>query len=159
MPNRLTDEQFKHVVEYAPLIAIDLVTLSSNKKALLGKRTNEPAKGMWFVPGGRIRKDESLGDAFERIVTTELGIEKSFSSAQLVGAFDHMYDTNLFNDPSFGTHYVTLGYHFMLEEDTDLVMDDQHHAFEWWTLEDLAASEEIHENTKRFYDALGVLSM
>jgi colanic acid biosynthesis protein WcaH len=37
-------------------------------------RTNEPAKGKWFVPGGLVRKYVRLADAFARIVKTEIGI-------------------------------------------------------------------------------------
>jgi ADP-ribose pyrophosphatase YjhB (NUDIX family) len=40
-------------------------------------RTNEPAKGKWFVPGGLVRKYERLADAFARIVKTEIGLEVS----------------------------------------------------------------------------------
>jgi colanic acid biosynthesis protein WcaH len=40
----------------------------------MGWRENEPAKRTWFVPGGRIRKDEKIADAFERIIRTETGL-------------------------------------------------------------------------------------
>ena len=31
----------------------------------MGQRTNEPARGSWFVPGGRILKDEPLDEAMQ----------------------------------------------------------------------------------------------
>ena len=71
-------------------------------------RNNEPAKGFWFVPGGRILKNERVSEAFERIMKEELGLDVSYQDAELVGVFDHMYDTNFANKQGFGTHYVVI---------------------------------------------------
>lgn len=40
----LCAEDFKHVIEYAPLISIDLVVEDKAGRYLLGKRINAPAK-------------------------------------------------------------------------------------------------------------------
>jgi len=40
---------------------------------LVGLRTNEPAKNYYFVPGGVIRKNETIELAFERILKAETG--------------------------------------------------------------------------------------
>lgn len=58
-----------------PLVAIDLI-VRSEEKVLLGRRTNEPAKGFFFVPGGRIFKGETARTAFQRITLAELGFER-----------------------------------------------------------------------------------
>ncbi|MGZ5044548.1 MAG: NUDIX domain-containing protein, partial [Methylobacter sp.] len=63
----IEDDEFIKVVKNAPLVSLDLVIRSGNNKLLMGMRVNEPAAGSWFVPGGRIRKDESIEDAFLRI--------------------------------------------------------------------------------------------
>ena len=41
---------------------MDIIIINRKKEVLLGKRTNEPAKNTWFVPGGCIRKNESFKD-------------------------------------------------------------------------------------------------
>jgi colanic acid biosynthesis protein WcaH len=41
---------------------------------------NEPAKGKYFVPGGVIRKNETMQDAFARILKAEVGIEASLAT-------------------------------------------------------------------------------
>lgn len=64
----LSDETFKSVIQHTPLISIDLIVRNEQGEVLLGKRVNAPAKGYWFVPGGRVRKNETLDDAFVRLV-------------------------------------------------------------------------------------------
>ena len=61
------DELVLKIIDATPLISIDLIILNSNDEILLGKRNNRPAKGYWFVPGGRIRKNETLKQALSRI--------------------------------------------------------------------------------------------
>ena len=44
---------FKTVIGNAPLVSIDFCLVCEGQ-ILLGKRNNEPLKGEWFTPGGRI---------------------------------------------------------------------------------------------------------
>ena len=73
-PPCLPAPEFLDVVRLTPLISIDLIVVDDHARVLLGRRVNRPALGAWFVPGGRIHKDESLGGAFSRIVREELGL-------------------------------------------------------------------------------------
>jgi len=50
------------------LVSIDLIIRNARDEVLLGLRSNEPAKGFYFVPGGMIRKGERLGEAFASIL-------------------------------------------------------------------------------------------
>ena len=63
----LPDEVFEQVIENAPLVAIDLLVEDQDHRVLLGWRKNPPAQSSWFVPGGRIQKNETLEQAFARI--------------------------------------------------------------------------------------------
>ena len=107
----LPDETFKSIIQHTPLISIDLIVRNEQGHVLLGKRVNAPAKGYWFVPGGRVRKNETLDDAFVRLVREELGIESGVTraDAKFLGVFEHFYDDNVFND-KFETHYIVLAY-------------------------------------------------
>ncbi|WP_408344541.1 NUDIX domain-containing protein [Paraburkholderia sp. RL17-337-BIB-A] len=85
-------EQFIQAVDATPLVAIDLIVPNENGSYLLGHRVNRPAQGFWFVPGGRIRKNERLDDAFRGIARDELGnacVERA--DADLVGVYEHLY--------------------------------------------------------------------
>ena len=107
---RLEPGDFETVVRLTPLVAIDMIVRSSEGRVLVGHRTNEPAKGCFFVPGGRITKNETLAAAFRRISLAELGVEKQIEEARFLGVFEHLYSTNHFDRDGFGTHYVTLAY-------------------------------------------------
>ncbi|MDP2000518.1 MAG: hypothetical protein Q8K22_13130 [Rhodoferax sp.] len=51
-------DTFLDVVNHTPLVAVDLVLVRGGHEVLLGLRNNRPAQGFWFVPGGRILKNE-----------------------------------------------------------------------------------------------------
>ena len=71
---RIVDEDdFAQVVRLAPLVSIDLIIRDPIQDVLVALRTNEPAKGFYFVPGGRICKDETIQAAFIRILKVETG--------------------------------------------------------------------------------------
>ncbi len=107
----LPDQVFKTVIQSTPLISIDLVVRNEKNEVLLGKRLNAPAKDYWFVPGGRIQKDESLDDAFKRLINEELGLNLNIKRLEtnFLGVYEHFYDDNVFDELT-STHYIVLGY-------------------------------------------------
>ena len=149
--NYLEKNDFLDVIDKTPLVSIDLIIKDSNNRALLGYRNNNPARGFWFVPGGRIRKNETLAQAMKRIASNELGIEISITDATLLGAYDNMSDDNFDAKPGITTHYVVLGYEIKLPCKQEIKMDTQHSEIQWWSIEDLLNSEAVHRNTKAFF--------
>jgi len=148
----LDKDVFSTVIESTPLVSIDLVVLNKQGQALLGQRLNKPAQGNWFVPGGRILKDEAMADAFKRLTKDELGTEYSIEQAKLLGPFDHFYTDNVFDD-EFSTHYVAIAYVLQLEQDLDnLPMDIQHNGYKWFDVEALKLDEQVHLHTKWYFE-------
>lgn len=43
-----------------PLVSIDLMIKNAQDQMLWGRRNNRPAQVYWFVPSGRICKNEGL---------------------------------------------------------------------------------------------------
>jgi colanic acid biosynthesis protein WcaH len=145
----LTDDEFIQVIRTTPLIAIDLIVQNEFGEVLLGKRHNRPAKNYWFVPGGRIKKNERSLDALERVGRSELGI--ALPAGKLLSAFDHFYDDNYFGMPDVGTHYVTLAYRIKLKKNSPVIHDEQHAELKWWNTDTLLSSGEVHQNTKAYF--------
>ena len=85
---------FNIVIENMPLVSIDLC-LVCDGQLLLGKRNNQPVKGEWFTPGGRIYKNETWQDALLRIVEVELGLSRiAVEDFALMGMWDHFYNNS-----------------------------------------------------------------
>lgn len=145
----MPEELFLSIIDATPLVSIDLILRSPEGRILLGKRVNRPAQGYWFVPGGRIRKNELVRDALQRIARAELGV--SIDSPRLLGVYDHIYDDNYHGRPGYNTHYVVLGFAAELGEDAGLLPDDQHSELKWWELGPLLTHPDVHENTKRYF--------
>lgn len=153
MLQRLETELFKSVVANTPLISVDLIVSNPQDQVLLGKRVNRPAQGYWFVPGGRVRKDERLADAFARLVNEELGLTTySLQDALFLGPFEHFYTDN-FSGNDFSTHYVVLGYEIDFDTDTlpKQLPKDQHHVYRWFSISELINSSDVHFHTKQYF--------
>ena len=53
---------YEKILEVLPILCVDCV-ISHNGKCLLLRRINEPAKGQYWFPGGRVNKNEKIKDA------------------------------------------------------------------------------------------------
>ncbi len=148
----LEPSDFDSVVRLTPLVAIDLIVRSADGRILVGRRSNEPAKGWLFVPGGRITKNERLAAAFRRISAAELGAEKPIEDARFVGVYEHFYPTNNHEIAGFGTHYVVLAYEVTCAAQDLQLPRDQHGEFAWLTAAELVRHAEVHENTKAYFN-------
>jgi colanic acid biosynthesis protein WcaH len=150
----LSCEAFLEVVRNAPLVSIDLVVRDPQGRVLLGLRNNRPASGWWFVPGGVVRKDERLAQAFRRISQTELGNVQKFAAARFLGPFEHLYEDNFAGEPGFGTHYVVLAFELGLPADAGAFPDQQHRDYRWVTVDELGLDATIHPNTQAYATSL-----
>ena len=93
----LPNEIFEIVLENSPLVSVDIILENEKNQFLLGRRRNHPAKGFWFVPGGRIRKGELIIDALKRVALEEVGLIIKDHNSNFLGAFDHIYENSIFS--------------------------------------------------------------
>lgn len=147
----LSSENFLSVVSSTPLIAIDLLIRDRCGHYLLGMRANQPAQGTWFVPGGRIRKDELVSTAISRIASRELGINIALEDCTFLGVFEHLYDSNFADAENITTHYVVLAFLHTLSEDPQILFDEQHTQICWLTKDDIISLESVHSNSKAYF--------
>ncbi len=149
---------FLSVIRHTPLVSIDLLARRRDGHILLGMRNNEPARGFWFVPGGRICKNETLADAFARLSENELGLKLDISTAVQAGIFEHLYDNNFALEPGIGTHYVVLAYIVSVDADSLALPDDQHAQYRWVSPDDMATDDTIHRYSRNYAAAIKQLS-
>ena len=147
----LSDKEFIEVIDRTPLVSIDLIIKDPKNRILMGYRTNEPAKDKWFVPGGRIKKGETIEDAFQRICSSEIKERHNKSEARLIGVFTHDHDKNVFLVEGIRTHYVVLAYELRFDGAFELKLTEQHSKFDWFTKEQvdppkgMAPYPDVHE--------------
>ncbi|MBL0500222.1 GDP-mannose mannosyl hydrolase [Aeromonas caviae] len=146
----LNKAQFQQIVAATPLISLDLLVRNDQGQVLLGRRLNRPAQGFWFVPGGRVRKDERLDDAFLRLTQEELGLVTSRNSARLLGPYEHFYTDN-FSGEDFSTHYVVLGYELAWQGQQDALPVSQHDQYRWFSGDELLQDPCVHQYTKDYF--------
>lgn len=150
----LDAQTFLNVVANTPLVSIDFI-LQRGEEVLLGLRNNRPAQHFWFVPGGRILKDETIQQAITRIAEKELGIADMIEKGQLkvtfCGTFEHFYQDSFASEDT-STHYVVLAH--KIELPTDFAMpkvDEQHAEFRWWSIKEMLASNKVHQYSKNYF--------
>ncbi|MFP1483785.1 GDP-mannose mannosyl hydrolase [Escherichia coli] len=135
----LRQEDFATVVRSTPLSLDFIVRVTVAANFCLGK-TNCPAQGYWFVPGGRVQKDETLEAAFERLTMAELGLRLPITAGQFYGVWQHFYDDNFWH----GFHHSLCGapgFRFRVAEEELLLPDEQHDDYRWLTPDALLASQ------------------
>ena len=150
----LPDDTFRTVIAATPLVSIDLVVRNAAGEVLLGRRCNRPAKDFWFVPGGRVRKNEPLDAAFFRLCQAELGVVFRRDQAHFLGVYQHFYHDSVFGDVP-DTHYVVLAYQLSLDEGAcQALPQEQHNAYRWWAVADMLASADVHDYTRDYFGSV-----
>jgi colanic acid biosynthesis protein WcaH len=148
-PLDVTD--FAAVVAATPLVAIDLLLRNEKGQVLFGRRSNPPAQGSWFVPGGRIYKNETLDAAFRRIAQSELGLAIERSASRLMGVFQHFYDTNFLGEPGIDTHYIVLAHEFVLPMRPANLPRQQHSEYLWLPEAEISLHSNVHPYAKAYF--------
>ena len=149
----LDSRTFKTAIENLPLVSIDLC-LVSDGELFLGKRTNEPIKGEWFTPWGRIQKNETWQDALLRIAEIELGLSSvTVEDFTLMGMWDHSYSNSAL-DQNTSTHYVNLPHYAEFKSRPQITLDGQHGEFKWFDLSGVSSDEKFHLYMRNYADWL-----
>ena len=161
----LNETEYSKVVSLTSLVSVDLLIFDGEGRVLVGRRTNEPARGMWFTPGGRVKKFEPIGDAVRRISAWEVG-EAPRTDPRLHGVYRHMYETSRFVEPGegsaswrTGTDYVNFAYTLTLADHyseamrhaTKLLPCEQHSAFRWLSPEEALRDPEVDPHVKCYF--------
>lgn len=144
----LDSSTFKTVVASTPLVSIDLCLVFEGQ-LLLGLRRNEPLKGRWFTPGGRLLKNERWQDGLKRIARTELGPNIATEDFELMGVWDHFYDTSAVGEET-STHYVNLPHICCFKSRPDIFLDSQHMFVDWFDICSII-DDEGHQEYMRTY--------
>ena len=149
----LSQKTFTTVIASTPLISIDLIVENFQGQVLLGLRNNKPAQGFWFVPGGRVLKNETLDNAFQRLCKEELGAELTRQQSEYIGSFEHFYEDCVFDD-NISTHYVVLAYKLTVDVEITTLPQKQHNKFQWFDIANIESDKQVHLHTKWYFNQI-----
>lgn len=124
---------YDRIREVLPIVSVDIMAIYKGN-VLLVKRKNIPAKGLWWFPGGGIRKWESPIWTVKRELREETGLD--MVRAKFLTIMDSPFrEDNL--------HYLALVFKASVSTD-DVVLDDESSDFKWLSLRDYNAKLELH---------------
>lgn len=150
--SRLSPKLLACIVKHAPLVVIDLLVQNALGEVLLGLRRHPPARGYWFVPEGRVLKNEPVEQAVRRIAGTELSLEQpACRAATLIGMFEHRYQDNFTGAESYGTHHIVLAHRLVIQGLCTLTLPrDQLIGYRWLRTSDLATARDVHPYARAY---------
>lgn len=143
------EETFGACLEHLPQVCVEVV-VAHDGGVVLARRTNEPARGEWFWPGGRLYKGERLDDAARRIAREELGL--SVEVGERLGVHSHFWDTASVEGAQ-SRHTVNVVYRVRPAGGLDITLDSQH---DDWRLLD-TPEPSLHEYVRSYIEAHGLL--
>lgn len=110
----------------APEIAVGAVVIH-DRALLMVRRNQEPAKGLWSVPGGRVAKGEYLAAAVAREVAEETAVE--IDVGPLLGILEVVGDA----------HYVILDFIGTVATRSEPIAGDDVSEAGWVPLDEVAS--------------------
>lgn len=122
-------EQYRRVLGMMPILCVDCLVVNTSGEYLLVKRKNEPLKGEYWVPGGRVHKNERLTDAVRRKMREEIGV--GVEIVKCCGFFEEFFDKSAENAEN-GVHAVSFLY--LVKPCGDRIkLDDQSSEWGWFS--------------------------
>ena len=123
-------QEYERIVTLVPRVCVDILVENPEGRVLLLKRTNEPAVGQWWFPGGRVHIGETRDQAALRKLNEECALKPDASHLNEVGSFDLLFDVD-----GRTWHDVTILFHLRLTAETAIKTDLQSSAAGWFDQE------------------------
>lgn len=131
-------DDYQRILNVLPVLCVDCLIVHNNKCLLL-KRTNEPAKGQYWFPGGRIHKMETIKKAAIRKAREEVNLNCRFQ--EIVSVEQSMFEKN--GELPTDVHTVNICCKLVAESISEIALDEQHNCYIWVTT-DNAEKLDLH---------------
>lgn len=118
---------YEEILKVLPIPAVDLIVENEQGKLLLVRRANEPAKGQWWFPGGRVHFMETRLQAVNRKLQEECGLKAE--KVTEVDTFDVIVERS--DAASVKLHGITTLFHVQVGSQVDFVLDEQNSEADW----------------------------
>lgn len=123
------------ILDSVPIATVDIVILNKKKdKVLLFKRSNNPLKGVYYTPGGRINKNEPINNAVVRKMKEELDLDLNLNNLKYLGIIEEFFEKSSFEN--IKVHCINVVYSYILEDNIEINLDQQHENYNWFDVKD-----------------------
>ena len=126
MSDFIPEELYRQILFHMPIACVDIAIVRDGS-VLLVKRKDAPARGSWWLPGGRVKKGETMRQAAARKAEEEVGLVCH------VGPIIHTAETSFPDGPAgIPVHSINSCF-FLFPEGTkqDLSLDGHHEKSKW----------------------------
>jgi colanic acid biosynthesis protein WcaH len=125
---RLSAEDYRKFLSTMPIVCVDCLVMNDRGEYLLVKRRNEPLKDEFWVPGGRLHKNERLADAVHRKMREEIGVEVEI--VDQLGYFEEFFERTA-EGAEGGAHSICFLFLVRAKSD-DIRLDEQSSEWGWF---------------------------
>ncbi len=122
----IPEKEYKNILRSVPIACVDLLIIHNNKCLLL-KRENEPAKGQFWFPGGRIHKMETIEAAAIRKAKEETNLDCYF--VKIISVEETIFEKNEFMETVI--HTINICCHLVSENVEPIQFDRYHSEYRW----------------------------
>ena len=134
------------ILRNMPIVTVDLIILDKKKEnLLLFNRLNEPMKNIFYTPGGRVYKNETLDNAILRKTQEELCLSLSINDVKFLGHVEEFFTNSAFDNVS--SHCINFIYQYILDSPI-LKLDLQHSEHKWFNINDVTLHKNIKDKIK-----------
>ena len=134
----ISEDLYSQIRKVMPIPCVDLLVQNEFGEVLLLKRADEPAKGEWWFPGGRVHYGETRLEAAKRKLREDCGLEAI--AAEELGTFDVLLDEG---DSNIYVHGITTMFFILIVSERQFQLDAQSLTAEW-RLPEQWKSEVLH---------------
>ena len=128
---KIPENLYRKIHRYLPLVCTDVVIVGKSKGEkhfLLVKRGNEPEKGKWWFPGGRIFKNELLKDAALRKTKQETGLKPT--KLREMGLYEYFSPVGYYKGTN--SHMLAIVYRAEVNIRESIILDSQSLDSRWF---------------------------
>jgi colanic acid biosynthesis protein WcaH len=120
----IEQQLYNSIIEVLPILCVDGFIVKDNKILLL-KRNNYPALGEWWVPGGRVIKNETLNDAMIRKIKDEIQLDSEV--VEQIGITETIFETK---------HTINICFLVKINSH-NIILNSEHSEYKWFSENEL----------------------
>ena len=122
----IPEAEYRRICGLLPIACVDLLVTDPAERVLLLRRSNEPASGQWWFPGGRVHHGERRVEAALRKLAQETGLAAEAPPLEL------LTEDVIFPGAAQGaSHGITTVFHFRVRDARALRLDPQSTGADW----------------------------